>query len=232
MGIFEQIIAVCKGHEGEKFSSNEIKNKVEKQFGIKRGSILPPDYCYNRINDGINFTHHFFEEINGIYKYLGPNYLYTGMIKWKQRGCEERIVGKWESGKIYLWEYFPKVDRDLYFPDMKPVDETSKNWSNKSHAEVNVNQKTIYSQAIPSNELTKNFFSFVESSIKQKNQDYVPEQYDTPSQKVYFTNLWGSICEYLDKHKTDWQQKIINMGQVPAIKDRENGLKWTDSQIF
>ena len=80
MGIFEQIIAVCKGHEGEKFSSNEIKNKVEKQFGIKRGSILPPDYCYNRINDGINFTHHFFEEINGIYKYSAISYKKTFII--------------------------------------------------------------------------------------------------------------------------------------------------------
>jgi predicted nuclease of predicted toxin-antitoxin system len=69
------------------------------------GAIQPQDYCYNLINRApYSFCYHMFEWVDqGRYKYLGPNYPYTGPIFW--RPVEgERQVGEWKDGDYYLQE--------------------------------------------------------------------------------------------------------------------------------
>ena len=66
-------------------------------------SIIPSDYCYNRINKDIaeDFRRrlHVFEYVaKNSYKFIGEHASYTGAIEYI-----DRIVGKWENGTlIYL----------------------------------------------------------------------------------------------------------------------------------
>lgn len=64
-------------------------------------SVIPSDYCYNRINvDPSSFKLQVFEiTSDDKYKWLGPNYPYSGPIYWKSEQ-----VGKWEQGKCEIWK--------------------------------------------------------------------------------------------------------------------------------
>lgn len=82
---------------GAEFTTQEIINKVVIKHGCNPVSIIPSDYCYNRINNGIDFENylHIFEFIgNRTYKYLGENYLYSGTIFHKPKGGFEIAIGK------------------------------------------------------------------------------------------------------------------------------------------
>ncbi|MBM4141893.1 MAG: hypothetical protein FJ242_10540 [Nitrospira sp.] len=111
MNIYDQIVAVCNGHEGEILTSSQIKDMLFKKFGTNRNSVLPPDYCYNRINKGIDFSKHIFIMINrNEYKYVGKNYPYSGLILSRAKGTtRDTIVGEWENGKYRLYEAHPKT---------------------------------------------------------------------------------------------------------------------------
>ena len=123
MGIYEQVIDVCKGNEKEIFSTSEIINLVEKRYARNTGSIIPSDYCYNRINMGIDFKKHIFIYVDQEkFKFVGENYPYSGKIFFKPKGGVKRTVGEWNNGKFYLWEKFPKVSIEHYKPEMKPED--------------------------------------------------------------------------------------------------------------
>ena len=88
---------------GTIFSFGEIRSMVIHKFGCNPESVIPSDYCYNRINNGIDFDNylHIFEYINrNQYKYLGEGYAYTGKILHKPKGGYEVIVGEWKDGKV------------------------------------------------------------------------------------------------------------------------------------
>ena len=110
MNIFEQVIEICKAQKQDYFSAKEIIDQVEKEFGRKRRSIIPSDYCYNRINQGIAFTKHAFIFTEGKYKFVDTDFAYSGSIC--ADGKKERVVGLWENGKFYLWEDFPLVSKE------------------------------------------------------------------------------------------------------------------------
>ena len=58
----------------------------------------PTDYCYNRTNKLAPFEHHVFEWVSrGLFRYLGPDYPYTGPI-WRRN----QRVGEWNNGKYRL----------------------------------------------------------------------------------------------------------------------------------
>ena len=40
---------------GYKISSQELKALLKARFGTNLSSIIPPDYCYNRVNKGMVF---------------------------------------------------------------------------------------------------------------------------------------------------------------------------------
>lgn len=73
----------------------EIISFVHNKFGITEGSIIPSDYCYNRVNDGITLAKPtLFEYVGtGRYRCLGVQYPYNGSIYHK-----ELIVGRCENG--------------------------------------------------------------------------------------------------------------------------------------
>lgn len=105
MVIFEQIIGVCKDKVGEVFTSQEIKFFLSEKYNTNASSVIPSDYCYNRINKGIIFTNHLFLRLShSKYEYVGENYPYSGEIYWKEKKAKnDVIVGKWENGESYFY---------------------------------------------------------------------------------------------------------------------------------
>ena len=79
-----------------------IRRQAERIGGYRRDSILPSDYCYNRVNRArISCAHPVFECLGrNEYRYLGPNFTYTGHILWKPVHESERAVGCWSEGRL------------------------------------------------------------------------------------------------------------------------------------
>ena len=86
--------------------TEDLQQGIERLGGYTRGAILPTDYCYNRMNKApFSFRFPVLEWVGrGKFRYLGPNYNYTGPIYWKPRGEAERQVGEWKSGVCNLEE--------------------------------------------------------------------------------------------------------------------------------
>lgn len=88
----------------------ELIRFIHENYGITEGSIIPSDYCYNRINDGITLSKPtLFEYLGGgKYRCLGENYPYNGDIYHK-----DFVVGKCENGvrKIYGMEAVPSLPK-------------------------------------------------------------------------------------------------------------------------
>lgn len=109
MTILDKVRDTFKGYQiGTEFTTQEIINKVVLKHGCNPGSIIPSDYCYNRINNGIDFENylHMFEFMgNRSYRYLGENYPYNGTIYHKPKGGLEIAIGKWSNGIINYESY-------------------------------------------------------------------------------------------------------------------------------
>lgn len=104
MTIYEQIKKVMEGRNGMVVTSGFMKSELNRRFGVDVNSVLPSDFCYNRINDGIHFRkdNRIFRYIDkNAYEYLGENYPYTGDIVHKpQRSTTEKVVGHWVNGNL------------------------------------------------------------------------------------------------------------------------------------
>lgn len=74
----------------------ELLSLLHNKYGVAVGSIIPSDYCYNRINDGIALSKPtLFEYVAaGQYRCLGKHYPYNGNIYHK-----DLVVGKCENGE-------------------------------------------------------------------------------------------------------------------------------------
>ena len=74
----------------------ELLSLLHNKYEVALGSIIPSDYCYNRINDGIALSKPtLFEYVEaGRYRCLGENYPYNGNIYHK-----DLVVGKCENGE-------------------------------------------------------------------------------------------------------------------------------------
>ena len=85
--------------KGQVYSRKQIETLVNfKYHNIT--SILPSDYCYNRVNkdiiDDFERRLHIFEYVGrNKYKYIGENFPYNGHIEYL-----DVCVGKWENGDI------------------------------------------------------------------------------------------------------------------------------------
>lgn len=102
MTIYEQIKEVMKGKDDKVFTLGDIREAVKNRFGTNVGSVLPSDFCYNRVNKGIGFeeANRLFEYVKGKHKYLGEDYKYTGKIYCKRKGSTiDTLVGYWVNGK-------------------------------------------------------------------------------------------------------------------------------------
>ena len=81
-----------------KISLKELYELLGARFQTNSGSIIPSDYCYNRVNKGIEFHKkpRLFNFLgDGMYECLGENYLYTGDV---ENACDGTVVGSWENG--------------------------------------------------------------------------------------------------------------------------------------
>jgi len=104
--IYDQLKEILKDMTGSIISSSQVKKLLNSKYGTNISSIILSDYCYNRINTGINFNKHIFEYIDhNTYKFLGENYPYTGLIYSKPAGQEnEFVVGEWKNGVKVIYE--------------------------------------------------------------------------------------------------------------------------------
>ena len=90
-----------------KISLKELYELLGARFQTNSGSIIPSDYCYNRVNKGIEFHKkpRLFNFLgDGMYECLGENYLYTGDV---ENASDGTVVGSWENGvfqKNDKWE--------------------------------------------------------------------------------------------------------------------------------
>lgn len=93
---------------GSTITTKKFKESLANLHGRSCGSYIPSDYCYNIIN--LDRESHDFKKGHprllefirrGLYKYLGPNYNYTGQITHK--GIP---VGEWENGRYIFYKHF------------------------------------------------------------------------------------------------------------------------------
>jgi len=111
----DELIADHNGELGFLVTKDEIVAKfkqVPESNGYSETSILPPDYCYNRINDGLpddKPTYFEFIEDNS-YKCLGAGYKYNGDVWQRQRGrTKDQLVGCCVDGIRHLGGAAPVV---------------------------------------------------------------------------------------------------------------------------
>lgn len=104
MTIYEQLIAACAPFTGQLLTAAEIKRIVNEQYGTLESSIIPSDYCYNRINKGTSSQKPIFEYIdNGYYRYLGLDYKFSGPLYQKPKHQEMEQIGEWRDGILTLF---------------------------------------------------------------------------------------------------------------------------------
>ena len=104
MTIYEQIIAVCAPFKGQLLTTGEIKRMVHEQYGTLEHSIIPSDYCYNRINKDTSRQKPIFEHVEtGYYRYLGINYKFSGPHYQKPQHQEMEQIGEWQDGILTLF---------------------------------------------------------------------------------------------------------------------------------
>ena len=89
-------------------TKSELHDFIQDSYNVASGSIIPSDYCYNRINNGISLTKPtLFEYLErGQYRCLGENYPYNGNIWHKEQiigscvnGVRERIYGIYDNAE-------------------------------------------------------------------------------------------------------------------------------------
>lgn len=108
MSIFEQIKKVMEGKKKDEFiTSADLKSELKEKFEVNISSVLPSDYCYNRLNDGISFKKEtrLFEYLGrDKYRYLGENYPFTGKIYHRPyKSKTDYVVGSWVNGKFEIF---------------------------------------------------------------------------------------------------------------------------------
>lgn len=89
MSILEEIDEFVKSMPMDyEFLTRWFKTKLSQEYNRSMDSYIPSDYCYNRKNNGIDYkkqTHYFLYIARGIYKYVGENYFYDGIIEHNPR---------------------------------------------------------------------------------------------------------------------------------------------------
>ena len=104
MTIYEQVKKVMEGKKGMVVTSGFIKNELRNKLGVNTSSVVPSDFCYNRVNDGIGFRkdNRIFKYIRrNAYEYIGENYPYTVKIFHKPfKSKTEVVVGEWVKGEL------------------------------------------------------------------------------------------------------------------------------------
>jgi len=85
-------------------STQEIETELIRRYGTNRNSILPFDYCYNRLSSNRPRKGPLFFEYLGRtqYRVLGKDYPYNGDVLAHPQGGTENIVGYCINGQQYM----------------------------------------------------------------------------------------------------------------------------------
>lgn len=72
--------------------------------GCSKDSVLPSDYCYNRMNKANESAQYpFLEWVSlGRYRFVGLDFPYNGPVYWKPKRERERVVGRCVKGRFDL----------------------------------------------------------------------------------------------------------------------------------
>lgn len=107
MTVIEEVIETFRNtNVSAEFSTSEIKKMVHDKFGRTKESVIPTDFCYNRVNNGIDFCNHpkIFEYIGrGKFRYLGMNYPYSGKVYHQPKKESEICIGEFINGKFQVF---------------------------------------------------------------------------------------------------------------------------------
>jgi hypothetical protein len=89
---------------GKVLERSEIQREVNATYGITPGSIIPSDYCYNRVNNGITLSKPtvFVYKDRSLYECVGPNFAYNGPIFHQPKGGSAFKVGECIDGKRFI----------------------------------------------------------------------------------------------------------------------------------
>ena len=80
----------------------ELQHLMYERFNVTPGSVIPSDYCYNRLNNGITLNKPTLFKYLGGGKYLclGEGYCYNGPILHRPRGEKtDKIIGECIDGE-------------------------------------------------------------------------------------------------------------------------------------
>lgn len=100
-----EALGACE--KGKVYKRKDIIKIVVDFCNCNPESVIPSDYCYNRLNDGIDYekTIHLFEyEKRNHYIYRGLNYNYCGPVFHKPKKGKEYQIGEVTDGKFTLFE--------------------------------------------------------------------------------------------------------------------------------
>ena len=87
--------------KGYPFHRQEIQEFLAQHFGTKPDSVIPSDYCYNRVNKDSKPLLLFLFCEDGIYQCVGENFQYKKYVTAKPHGAKnEIIVGEWKDGRL------------------------------------------------------------------------------------------------------------------------------------
>ena len=125
----QEIVATLAHIEiGRVLSFAEIRQMVYERFGRNKSSVIPSDYCYNRLNFGIDYNKnvHLFEFLgDGEYRYLGIDYPYNGKLYHKIKGTDNAaIVGEVVGGVAFFFDAYQSDTSEA--PKEKAVSDTHK----------------------------------------------------------------------------------------------------------
>ena len=97
----QEIVAVY-GPGNKEFSTQELKKQISEKYHMNEGSVIPSDYCYNLVNDGINpdqkpMLLEYLER--GRYRCWGLNYPLNNRPVYHKN----QVVGTCENGKRIIF---------------------------------------------------------------------------------------------------------------------------------
>lgn len=106
MTIYEQLLSTLSDRGGTLLTAADIRRRLVESFGTNPTSVMPSDYCYNRLNIGVPNPKPLFLRVGaGEYQFVGPAFPYTGLVYGRPRGTTtDQVVGERVEGVLRLYD--------------------------------------------------------------------------------------------------------------------------------
>lgn len=106
MTIYKQLLSTLSDRVGTLQTAADIRRRVVEAFGMNPTSVIPSDYCYNRLNLGVPDPKPLFLRVGtGEYQFVGPAFPYTGLVFGRPRGTTtDQVVGERGEGVLRLYD--------------------------------------------------------------------------------------------------------------------------------